>query len=109
MPQYQETTVGGSRYRRARRITIDDPPGKTASVSFQEVNVIDLGGGAPLIEEPAGSCFMDFSGGATVIPMYNPGTGNLTGTNTTVGDIYRALYSLYRFVAAARDAAAAGG
>lgn len=105
MPQYQEITVGGSRYKRARKIIIDDPPGKTAGVSFQEVNVIDLGGGA-LIEEPAGACFMEFTGGATVIPMYNPSTGNTTGTTTTVGDIYRAIYSLYRFVAAARDAAA---
>lgn len=104
MPDYNESTVSGHIWQRCHQVVIDNPRNGVPSVRFDEERVLALNGGAEVLQ-PAGTLAVPFDP-ATVIPLRDPATGELTGETTTYGDAYALLYSAYMAAALERDAAA---
>lgn len=101
MAEYKERAVAASTYQRARAVTINHKRGEVPHVVFQEEEVLVLDGGET-IRRDVSYCEAELSG--EDIALRNPTTGNLTGATITQAQLYAAIYSLYRMVAAARDA-----
>lgn len=104
MANYQETTGEGSTWKRCRYIAISNPILGAKSVTYHEEIAAKVGetsiggGGTEVIHE----VIQNFD---QIIPLRNPETGELTGTNTTYAEVYSILYSAYMQAALARDAA----
>ena len=99
--KYQESSVTGESFVRARQIVIEHPHGGTPSVTFVEQRVTVLGD--EVIETPLGRIVFSFDENGT-IPLRNPETNELTGQSVSHPEAYALLYSAYIQAALGRDA-----
>lgn len=104
MPDYKETTVSGTQWQRCNGVVIANPYNAQPTVRLTE-EIVAVVGGNTFVQSAQGLSF-DFDP-SEVIPLLDPQTGLATGSTTTGGDVYVALYSLYIKRATERDAAAA--
>lgn len=100
MAQYQEQTGQGQLWQRCYSITIDNPLGGGATITFNEEKVMAIG--AEVVKTPFTMCRKRFNPQA-LFPLRNPQTGELTGQNMTHLELYNILYSLYMHTAQQRD------
>jgi hypothetical protein len=100
MAEYKERSITAGAYQRVRAATFIIERGETPRVVFQEEEVLVIAGGS-VIKRDVSHCEAGLSGGD--IELRNPANGNLTGNTITQAQLYAAIYSLYRQVAAARD------
>jgi hypothetical protein len=100
---YKETAVTGSRWVRARTVTLMNPLEGDQIAHFQEEEVFTDGEGI-VVTRDVGSCRIVFDPEAT-ITLLNPLTGEPLGATMTHQEFYVALFSLYMQAAAERDAA----
>ena len=104
MPDYKESEVSGTQFRRCNGLQFMNQLGvQTRAVVFSEEDVINIGG--KHICTPAGSIFngLTADNGSTESPLIDPVTGQVVGT-ATYQDVYNILSSLYLATAMARDA-----
>lgn len=102
MPDYKQSTIGGTTWQRCHQIVIDNPRGAIPSVRFDEEEILALADRE--IKRPMGSLSLPFDPDRS-IPLRDPETGDLTGETSTYGAAYVLLYSAYLAAAEARDAA----
>ena len=101
---YQQSSMTGTRWQRARRILIDHPLGQTPSVLFAEDEVMTLADGTT-IERPVANLSAAYDPDYT-FPLRDPATGEtIPGQTGTQAQLYTLLYSAYWALALARDAA----
>ena len=101
---YKESTVNGIQWRRAKSVSVYNPYGGTASIRFDEEDIITFGdnivrNNVPVDVKPLA---LDFNPTAT-IDLLDPTTGVPSGATMTHTDLYIALNSLYMQLANARD------
>lgn len=104
MPDYQETTLSGSRYRRWRRIVIENPREATPSATILEEEVLNVGG--EVIDRPIANLSIALNDPNKTIPLRHPLTWESTGQTLTMGELYAAIGSACWQAALERDAAA---
>ena len=104
MPDYNESTVSGHSWQRCCQVVIENPRNGVPSVRFDEEQLLALDGGTE-VRTPVGTLAVPFDP-ATVIPLRDPATGELTGEVASYGAAYVLLYSAYLAAAEARDIAA---
>lgn len=104
MPNYNESSVAGTKWQRCHEVRISNPFGGAPVAIFNEEAVVAVDG-AEVIRRSLGACSAAFDAAAGSIPLVNPMTGELTGTSVSHADLYVILHSLYLQTAAARDAA----
>ncbi len=105
MPDYNESSVAGTRWKRACRINIENPLNGTPSVLFAEEEVINLGEGVEPIKQLVSNLSVPFSLSDT-FPIRNPETGEvIEGQTGTQAQLYALMVSAYWHYALARDAA----
>ena len=105
MPDYQQTTIAGTRWKRACRINIENPLNGTPSVLFAEEEVINLGEGQEPIKQLVSNLSVPFSLTDT-FPLRNPETGEIIeGQTGTQAQLYALMVSAYWHYALERDAA----
>ncbi len=105
MADYRETTGTVTTWRRIGRVQIDNPlnnPDKT--IRFLEEDAVRKADGSVTVSR-ASEVALPLIPLTYSFPLRNPNTGDLIGAQTaTLNDLYTALYSLYRDLAARRDA-----
>lgn len=104
MPDYQESSVAGSKYRRWSRINIEYPRvgTPTAIILEDEIVVLDQN---DVIERPVGNLSISLSDPAKEIPLRDPTNGwELTGATATMGYLYALIGSVCWQAALERDA-----
>lgn len=101
MPNYNESTVVGTRYRRTLRVVGENPLGGTPSLTFVEEEVVVLPDDT--ITRPVGMVQTDLTEPLTEFNLLSPVDDSVIGTST-YQDVYLRLYGLYRHLAALRDA-----
>lgn len=102
MPNYQESTVTGTQWRRACRVVIENPLNAMQSIKFVEEDAISLG--VAVHTSICANLDAPFDSAAT-FPILDPTTDLPVGRDATHGEIYGLLYSLYMHLAKERDAA----
>ena len=104
MSNYKETTLAGTSYVRADRVTINNGL-ESKGITFNEVELINLSNGETMTKS-YGSVSESFSAdnALTEFDLINPETGATLGTTMTYQDLYVAVYSLYFKLALERDA-----
>jgi hypothetical protein len=102
MPNYNQRTLSGDRYTRSKRVVIENPLGGIPSAMFLEQDVLVAGN--ETILQDLGAVRGVMTDPATPFPLLNPLDDSVVG-QATYGDVYALLYSLYRKLAADRDAA----
>lgn len=104
MSNYKETTIAGTSYVRADRVTINNGV-ESKGITFNETEVINLSNGETMTKG-AGSVSESFTAdnATTAIPLINPETGADIGVSMTYQELYVAVYSLYFKLALERDA-----
>ncbi len=100
-PNYRAEQVTAERWRRAKRVLIDNPLGGEAVVAFDEEEITVLEGKTTARPTATLNVTVD---PLAEIHMRDPITGALTGTTVTHGFVYAVLYSLYRQLGEIRDA-----
>lgn len=104
MPNYKETTISGTSWRRTKSVLIDNTYQKTPFLVFEEEDIFQVNNN--YISKPTmpsdGRLAIDFNPEAT-IPLLDPSTGQPTGATMTHADLYVALNSLYMQLADLRD------
>lgn len=101
MPNYKETEVTATQWRRAIAMNIRNVYQSVPRLTIEEEDVLAMPDGR-LVFTPAGSLVSLFDPSRT-IPMRNPETGELTGEEVSEGSLYQLLYSLYMREALERD------
>lgn len=102
MPNYQESAVAGTEYRRARFLQISNERNNVPNILIFEERVIQFDNES--IGQDIDRLSAQFEAQAT-FPQINVETGEPTENSYTHQDIYVMLHSLYRDLAAKRDAA----
>lgn len=103
MPDYQESTIAGSKYRRWRRINIENPRVGVPTAGILEEEVLNLGD--EIVERPVGNLSISLSDPTKEIPLRDPTNGwELTGATATMGDLYALVGSACWQAALERDA-----
>ena len=106
MPDYQASDILGSKYRRWRRIDIDNPREGIPSAVVLEEEVLNLG--TEIIDRPVGNLTISLSDPTKAIPLRDPTNGWVeTGATLTMGELYTAIGSACWQAALERDAAQA--
>jgi hypothetical protein len=100
--KYKEAEITGSRWVRARTVTMVNPLEGEQVAHFQEEEVFTDGEGV-LVTRDVSNCSITFDPEG-VITLLNPETSEPLGATMTHQQFYVALYSLYIQAAAARDA-----
>jgi hypothetical protein len=102
MPNYRETPVSATKWRRSHQVTISNPLDhpEESSITFHEQDVIVEG--TDVIFTNAGGVSANFSPVGS-FNLLNPVDNSVIGTMTHQ-ELYIALYSLYMQTATARDA-----
>ena len=103
MPNYKETEVSGTEYRRARLLQIINDRLSVPSIAVYEERVISFGD--QTIGQDCDRLSADFDPSAE-FPRIDVATGEPTGEMYSQSDIYDILHSLYRHLAKIRDDAA---
>lgn len=98
---YRAEKVTGKRWRRAVRVTILNPYMGVPTVAVDEEQVTEIDGHAKAAPTETLTTSVDL---AAKVDLINPDTGEPLGVSVSHQDMYVALYSLYRQLAAARDA-----
>ena len=107
MSDYQQTTVTGDSWVRARSVTINNPVIGTKMIAFQEEKALVAGEGDVLTRQLGGiSETLTAENINTEFPVLNPETGEQVGT-ATYAQVYAMLHSTYIFLAKRRDDAMA--
>lgn len=104
MPNYMESSVVGTQWRRACRVLIENPLNDLPSIMFVEENALSL---ADDVHTSICANLNAPFDSAVSFPVLDPATDLPVGRDATHGEIYALLYSLYMSLAKARDAAAA--
>lgn len=99
---YKETALSGTRWQRARLVLLHNPLSGSKGVTFQEEAAITLDGVSSSLGD-VGSVSAPFDA-AGEIPLLDVITGEPTGATATHAQLYQIVFSLYRQVAATRDA-----
>lgn len=104
MPNYNESNISGTKWRRARSVVIDNTYGRPPIIAFSEEDIVSfdnstMAQGMPPEVPPLRVLFNPSS----IIDLIDPDTGNPLGTTITHMELYTALNSLYRQLAATRD------
>jgi hypothetical protein len=99
--KYKEQASAGSVWLRCSSVNIDNRYGATPHAFFTESRVSEVGAAA--VEQYSANLTAAFDP-ASLIPLRDPETGNLTGDTVAQGTLYQILYSLYMQTALARDA-----
>lgn len=104
MPNYLETTVSGTQWRRAKNVSIANPYEGVATIRFDEEDIIKLDTksiptNVPTDVKPLSLAFDP----TAVVALLDPLTGQPTGSTITHMDLYIALNSLYMQLATERD------
>ena len=102
MPDYKEQQAVGKTWVRCKVVTIENPLGGTAQVTFQESHCASVGGVTS--EQFAGLLGLEFNPDSA-IALRDPQTLELTGQTRTHAQVYQLLYSIYMQAALERDAA----
>lgn len=102
MADYKESTISGSEYTRCIAVNISNSLGNVPQIQFIEESVTTIG--TRVVHEPQGFMQIAFNP-ATVVPLVNPDTLELTGESTTMGNLYLGVFSAYIATARARDSA----
>ena len=103
MPNYKETEVSGTEYRRARLLQIINGRLSTPTISIHEERVISFGD--QTIGQDCDRLAADFNP-SEVFPRIDAETGEPTEDMYSHSDVYDILHSLYRHLAKIRDDAA---
>ena len=103
MSKYNETTIEGTSYVRADRVTINNGL-ESKGITFNEVELINLSNGEEMTKS-FGSVSESFTADNlnTAIPLLDPETGADLGASLTYQELYVAVYSLYFKLATERD------
>ena len=102
MPDYKAQTKVVSTWQRCYRITIENPYAATPSIRFDEevMTVVDNETSSSVV----GRFVRDFVDPENTFSLYDPQTGEKTGSTMTHGEVYAVLWSLYMSLADERDA-----
>lgn len=103
MPDYHASTVSGSRYRRWRRIVIENPRNALPSATVLEEEIMVVGN--EVLERPTANLAIKLDNPNAVIPLRDPTTWEPTGGSITLGELYAAIGSACWQAALERDAA----
>jgi len=96
MSNYNQTSVDGESWIRARRVVIENPVFGDKRVRFIEEKAYVLDG--KVVSEPYGSIDIVVDGAEDMldeIDIIDPATGELTGYTMTFQELYAILYSAY--------------
>lgn len=102
MPDYYASTVSGSRWRRWRRIVIENPRDALPSALIQEEEIVVLGAD-DVMERPTETLSILLNDPNAVVHLRDPATWELTGQTITMGELYAALGSVCWQAAMERD------
>lgn len=104
MSNYKETTLAGTSYVRADRVTINNGL-ESKGIVFNEVELINLSNGETMTKN-YGSVSESFSAdnALTAFDLLDPESGADLGVTMTYQELYVAVYSLYFKLALERDA-----
>lgn len=99
---YKSTAVATESWCRANKVTVENELGQIPVISFSEEEVLVVNGkklvlGGALLQENMGDPSVTFD-------LLNPETDEVIGSVSYM-DVYVTLYSLYKKLALARDAA----
>lgn len=97
---YAEQTVTGVKWKRANRVTILNPYGGGASVTYDEEQMTQVGD--VITASPTRTLSVDFNPD-TAIDLIDPVTLEKTGQQMTMAQVYVAVASLYWKLAAQAD------
>lgn len=100
MSDYKESDIQGKKWNRCYSISIVNTYGQPPFVSVYEESRIKFGDQS--IGNPT-EYFNIAYNPAEVIELYDPATGEKTGTSITQSDLYNMLYSVYMNEAVKRD------
>lgn len=105
MPNYQESQVEGTKWRRCERIEISNPSApEPPRISFFERDVLSIDGSVVGVSSNAPSFALSVQYDPdAVIDLYDPATLEPTGQTVTHADLYVMLFSAYMTTAVARD------
>lgn len=104
MPDYHASTVSGARWRRWRRIVIENPRNALPSATVLEEEIMVVGDES--IDRPIGNLSINLSNPNEIIPLRDPVTWEPTGQSMTLGELYAAIGSACWKAALDRDAEA---
>ena len=99
---YGVQTISGQSWLRAHRVTVTNPYLGQPKITFDEERIREVEGVRTTAPTGVLSMNVDL---AAPIDLYDPSTGLPLGQQMTQQDVYVALYSVYRALAAARDGA----
>lgn len=104
MSNYQQTSITGESWLRAKKIVIENPVNKTKRVRFFEEKVFAVNG-STLAEDSdiLDVVIADENDLAEELEIIDPETGETTGNRITYGDFYAILFSAYMKKALERD------
>lgn len=102
---YREQAITGSKWVRSNRVTITHPYNGLSTIAFGEEEITMLSDGRTHTANLPG-IRQAFDNPNTTFDLLNPQTGEVIGTASHL-DVYVMLNSLYRDLAAKRDAAEA--
>lgn len=104
MPNYNESTVTGTRWTRSNSVRIFNDYQSTPQINFAEEEIVSLGDGE-FLKKPKGGIgtLLTPENIITEFNLLNPETGDTIGTGT-YQQVYVLLHSLYLHLAAERDA-----
>lgn len=114
MADYKESALAGHKWQRCHRIIIDNELGKFPVLSFceQEMATLSTDGGASnttLVTNNFGlTMSVTVDSLADTFPLLHPETAEPLGSTMSYQDLYIALNSVYRKLAADRDATPKG-
>jgi|LakMenEpi03Aug12_release.lakeMendotaPanAssembly.Ray.scaffolds.fasta_scaffold1510631_2 hypothetical protein len=102
MANYNETTTIGTVWKRAFRLSIENPldSNQQKYIKIFEENVVDIGGRT--LREPVGTIDV-FYNPSEVIELRDVNTGEFSSSSVSQAYLYQILYSLYRNKAIERD------
>jgi hypothetical protein len=100
---YRQKQTSAKTWTRATSISISNPIDGTPTISFMEQDVVEMDGKTRPLPGMPSQVYAVFDP-AGVIPLVDPETGLSLGSTLSHQALYVALHSLYRALAAARDA-----
>lgn len=101
MANYKQGDITGTAWTRCSRIDISNPYGQAPLAYLYDEEALQLG--ERVITAPVGNLLLGVDMAAS-FDVYDPATAQATGDTVTYAQLYGLLYSVYRTVAAQRDA-----
>lgn len=103
MSNYQQTTVSGESWVRAKRIVIENPLGEISEVKFVEEKIVNAD--STVFKKDLGVLNVESTDDnmSQEIPILDPSTGETTTQVVTYAEVYNILKSAYLHFAGLRD------